>query len=120
MSRRQVCLFVGGLLLAVAITGCAAYNSGGMGMNGAAPNISQLMPNSAMHGSGAFPLTVNGSNFGANSVVYFNMNALQTAYVSTAQLTVQVPQADVASSGMVQVYVLSNGQSSNIVLFNVQ
>ncbi len=120
MLLRQVCLYVGGLLLLAAVTGCSAYNSGGMGGNGPAPNIAQLVPNAVMHGSATFPLTVNGSNFAANSVVYFNMSPLQTAYSSAAQLTAQVPAADVTASGMVQVYVLSNGQSSNIALFNVQ
>lgn len=119
MSFRLARLFVGGLLLAMAVTGCGAYGSGGM--NGSTPpNIVQLMPNAVMHGSQAFTLTVNGGNFGANSVVYFNMSPLPTAYASTAQVTAQVPAADVTASGMFQVYVLSNGQNSNIVLFNVQ
>ncbi len=120
MFLRQVCLYVGGLLLAVALAGCGAYSSApGMGM-GTAPNVAQLAPMSVMHGAATFPLTVNGSNFGPDAVVYFNTNLLPSAYASTTQVTAQVPAADVAASAMVQVYVRSNSQNSNIVLFNVQ
>ena len=90
-------------------------------MNGGpAPNVTQLMPTAVMHGSATFPMTVNGMNFGADAIVYFNGNPLQTAYGSTTQVTAQVPAADVASSGMVNVYVRTNGQNSNIALFTIQ
>ncbi len=116
---RSGCAFLGSLLLVISIAGCG-YGSGGS-MNGApAPNVAQLMPNAVMHGSGTFSMTVNGANFGANAIVYFNGNALQTAYGTTTQLTAQVPAADVAASGMVNVYVRTNGLNSNIVLFTIQ
>ncbi len=108
----------GALLLAFSIAGCG-YGSGAM--NGAAaPTITQLMPGSVMHGSPNFSMTVNGSNFAANAVVYFNGNVLQTGYSSTSQVTAQVPSADVAASAMVNVYVRSNGQNSNMVIFTIQ
>ncbi len=118
MFLRRIYAGLGALLLTLSITGCG-YGSGPM--NGApAPAVTQLMPTSVMHGSATFPMTVNGSNFGADAVVYFNGNALQTAYASTTQVSAQVPSADVAASAMVNVYVRSNGQNSNIVIFTIQ
>lgn len=117
MFFRRIYAGVGALLLAVSLAGCGY---GGGPMNGAAPNVSQLMPTSVMHGSAGFAMTVNGSNFGQDAVVYFNGNVLQTGYASTSQVSAQVPAADVAASGMANVYVRSNGQNSNIVLFTIQ
>ncbi len=117
MLSRTAKVLLLSLLLAFSIAGCG-YGSGSMG--GAAPFISQLMPSAVMHGSATFAMTVNGMNFGADAVVYFNGNLLQTAYGSTTQVTAQVPAADVATSGMVNVYVRTNGQNSNMALFTIQ
>ncbi len=118
MTLKDTCAWLGALLLALSIAGCG-YGSNPM--NGAAPpNITQLMPTSVVHGAAAFPMNVAGSNFGADAVVYFNGSPLQTAYGSTTQVTAQVPAVDVTASGMVNVYVRSNGLNSNMVLFTIQ
>lgn len=118
MFRKHIYAGAGALLLALSIAGCG-YGSGAM--NGApAPAVMQLMPTSVMHGSPTFSMTVNGTNFAADAVVYFNGNVLPTAYGSTTQVTAQVPSADVAASAMVNVYVRSNGQNSNMVIFTIQ
>ncbi len=117
MCLRYVRLVVAGLLIALAMAGCG-YSSGSM--NGPMPLINSLMPNAVVHGSATFPMTVTGSNFGADAVVYFNGNVLQTTYQSTTQVTAQVLAADVAASGMVAVYVRTNGQNSNSVGFSIQ
>lgn len=118
MFRKHIYAGAGALLLALSIAGCG-YGSGAM--NGApAPAVMQLMPTSVMHGSPTFSMTVNGTNFAADAVVYFNGNVLPTAYGSTTQVTAQVPSADVAASAMVNVYVRSNGRNSNMVIFTIQ
>ena len=120
MNRHNVTIYVwvAALLLAFGIAGCG-YGSGPMN-GGAVPNIAQLSPTSVMHGSQAFPMTITGSHFGTDAVVYFNGNPLQTAYGSTTQLAAQVPGPDVAASGMVNVYVRTSGQNSNILIFTIQ
>ncbi|HVP44188.1 MAG TPA: IPT/TIG domain-containing protein [Terriglobales bacterium] len=115
---RKVCIFLAGLFLAVGIAGCG-YGSNTM-ISGAIPNVTQLSPMAVMHGAASFGMTVSGNNFGMDSVVFFNGNALQTAYGSAVQVTAQVPAADVANSAMVNVYVRSGNQNSNIVLFTIQ
>ncbi len=118
MASKNARVGLAALLLALSIAGCGYGSSS---MNGSTPpNITQLTPTSVMHGAAAFPMTVGGGNFGADAIVYFNGNPLQTAYGSTTQVTAQVPSADVAASAMVNVYVRSNGQNSNIVLFTIQ
>ena len=108
------------LLLAIFTLGCgygSNYNGGMMG--GAAPTITQLVPNSANAGDPGFTLTVNGSGFGTMSVVYWNATAHTAMYVTAKQLTVNISAGEIASPGMVPVYVHSNGQNSNTMNFTV-
>lgn len=117
MSSRSVrWLLLAGLCLALGMVGCGY----GSNMNGLPPNIAQLMPNAAAHGSATFSMTVVGNYFGTDSVVYFNGNPLQTAYTSTTQVTAQVPAADVTTASVVQVYVRTGGQNSNMMAFTIQ
>lgn len=119
MKLRDVRFPVLGLLSALLIAGCGGYGTGPM--NGAAvPSLSQVTPGSVVHGSAAFNMTVTGANFGADSIVYFNGNALQTTYNTTSQATAQVPAAMVAAAGAVPVYVHTNGQNSNSMTFTIQ
>ena len=73
------------------------------------PTISQLSPNAATHGAGAFTMTINGTKYNTNAVVNWNSAALTTTYVSTGQLTANVPAANVASSGTAEVTVTNPG-----------
>jgi hypothetical protein len=84
-----------------------------------APSVSSLSPNGAAVGSVAFTLTVNGSNFGGDSVVQFNGNSLTTTVVSASQVTASVPANLLASAGTFPVTVTSGGSTSNSVNFTV-
>jgi hypothetical protein len=113
------------LLLALAMLGCGYgsrnYNPGMPGGT-AAPTIAQsgLVPSSAMHGGTGFTLTVNGSNFGTDAVVYWNGMPQGSMYVTANQLTAAITAADIMNAGMIPVYVRSGGQNSNTVNFAVQ
>jgi IPT/TIG domain-containing protein len=80
------------------------------------PLISSLSPMSASPKSGAFTLTVNGSNFVpavvvngvtqiAGSTVAWNTSPLPTAFVNANQLTASVPASNIASPGFASVSV---------------
>lgn len=117
MSRIHLSLL---LLLTLLLAGCgygSKYNGGG---GGATPAITNLTPNMATAGDPAFTLTVNGTAFGTDAVVYWNGTALPTSYSTGTQVTAQVSATDVANSGMVPVYVHSGGKNSNSVMFTVQ
>jgi hypothetical protein len=108
------------LLLTLIAIGCgygSNYNSGMMG--GAVPSVAQLIPNSTIAPGTSFILTVNGSGFGTDSVVYWNGAVRTTTYATGKQVTAMIPAADVANPSMAQVYVHSNGKNSNTVSFTV-
>jgi len=117
MSR--ICL---GLLviLTLSIAGCGGYGSNNMGGGAGAPSITSLSPNMTNAGDPAFALTVNGSGFGTDSVVYWNGAALPTSYGTGAMVTAQVTALDVMNAGMFPVYVRSGGKNSNTINFTVQ
>lgn len=67
-----------------------------IGCVGGVPTIVSLSPPSVAHGSGAFVLTVNGTNFQPDAVVEWNGSPRVTTYISTTQLTAQILASDVA------------------------
>jgi hypothetical protein len=113
-----------GLLLLTAVLfsmGCGYgshnnYMNGGMG----GPQILDLKPDSTKAGGQAFTLTVDGSGFGTDSVVYWNMSPQTSAYVNGNQVTAEITAADIMNVGMVQVYVRTGGRNSNAMNFDVQ
>jgi hypothetical protein len=78
---------------------------------GVVPAIAQLNPDTAKAGSGAFTLTVNGSNFGTKAVVNWNgaAQAAGTTYVSGNQLTVAIPASLTMTAETVSVTVTNPG-----------
>jgi outer membrane protein assembly factor BamB len=82
--------------------------------------IAGLNPISAYSGAQAFTLTVNGSVFGPQSVVLWNGAQLPTTFVSSLQLTAQIPANDIATAGVANVSVSdpSNG-TSNTATFSI-
>ena len=78
----------------------------------ATPTISNLAPSTATAGGLAFTLTVTGSNFIANSIVFWNGASLPTTFISSTQLTAQVAASRIAAPGGVSVLV-SNGTGAN-------
>ena len=67
--------------------------------------VTSLLPASAMAGTPAFQLTVNGSSFSNGSQVLWNGGYRATTFVSSTQLTAQIASADIANPGAVQVSV---------------
>jgi IPT/TIG domain len=109
------------LILTLLEIGCgygSNYNSTPSPMS-AVPNISGLAPNSATAGGAGFVLTVNGSNFGGDAVVYWNSTVRATTYISGSQIMANIASADVATAGVAMVYVHSGGQNSNMMNFTI-
>ena len=71
------------LLLVMLSLGCGGYGSGS-GMKPVTPSIATLAPDNVNAGSGDFALTVNGTAFANNSVVYWNGGRVSTTFVSAA------------------------------------
>jgi uncharacterized repeat protein (TIGR01451 family) len=86
------------------------------------PTITSLVPPSAIVGSGAFTLTVNGTNFINSSVVNFGGTNRATTFVSATQLTAAILAGDIGTVGSPAVTVINpgpGGGTSNSVAFNV-
>lgn len=79
-----------------------SVNLSGTGVN---PPISliSISPNSAATAGPGFSLTVNGSGFVANSMVYWNGAGMSTALVSSTQLMSAIPASAIAQAGTFQV-----------------
>ena len=84
------------------------------------PALTSLSPSSVIAGSPAFSLTVNGSGFVSGGTVQWNGSSLATAFVSSTQLTAQVPASDIAVAGSGRVTILNPGATaSNALTFTV-
>ncbi len=123
------------VLLAIFALGCGGYSSGSGSSTGAmaagTPSIaSPLVPNTATAGSAGFVLTVNGSGFVSQSVIYWNATAHTTQFMTSGQLTTTISAAEIMAAGSVPVYVSNPGGTgiysnqtapiSNTVSFTVQ
>jgi hypothetical protein len=73
------------------------------------PTISSLSVIGVQAGSPGFTLTVNGTNFTGICTVYWNGTAVATTYVSTTQLTAQIPPSLIASPGSAAITVVTPG-----------
>jgi hypothetical protein len=86
------------------------------------PTTTSLSPTTVTAGSAGFTLTVNGTNFIRNSVMYWNGSNRVTTYRSATQLTAAIPAADVLSASTAVVTVLNpapGGGASNSQTFDV-
>ena len=82
------------------------------------PTISSLNPASATAGGPGFTLYVNGTNFIPTSIVRWNGSDRPTTFVSSQQLTAQIPSSDIALPGAAAVSVFNpGGGASNSVTF---
>ncbi len=84
------------------------------GAGGNIPNVSTIAPAAATAGSGAFTLTVNGSNFTAGSTVRWNGANRSTVFVSASQLQATISAADVAVAGTASVQVFNSGTGGGL------
>ncbi|SPF34729.1 hypothetical protein SBA1_1320012 [Candidatus Sulfotelmatobacter kueseliae] len=108
-----------GLLLAITLMGAACGYSHNY-MNGTGmPTVTQLSPSSTVAGGAAFTLTVQGSGFGTDSLVYWGTTTRATTYDSASEVTADITAADIMNAGSVQVYVHSGGANSNAMTFTI-
>jgi trimeric autotransporter adhesin len=63
------------------------------------PTLTSISPVSKVANTGAFTLTVTGTNFSSASVVRWNGSNRTTTYVSPTQLTASIPATDITSAG---------------------
>jgi hypothetical protein len=87
-----------------------------------APAIGSLSPAFTSADGAAFTLTVNGTDFTANSTVNWGATALTTTYVSASKLTAAVTAAEIASAGTSPVTVVTpapGGGTSNTLTFEI-
>ena len=83
------------------------------------PAISSLAPASVPVDSVPFTLTVNGSDFGTDAIVFWNGAPLNTMFISPKQLIAQLQPTNLQFAGLVPVYVRTQGFNSNTVDFRV-
>lgn len=73
------------------------------------PTVTGMTPSTTVAGSGAFTLTVNGSNYSSNSTVRWNGSNRTTTFISGTELQASIPASDVAMVGTANVSVFNSG-----------
>jgi len=93
-----------------------------LNVNNPVPRITSISPDAVAAGTGEFTLVVSGVNFVTTSVVRFNGLSVPTTFVTSSQLTAQIPAGLTASGGILPVAVFNPppvGGISNVVNFSV-
>jgi len=91
-------------------------------VNNPAPTLSSILPSTAAVGSGAFTLTVTGSNYNASSVVRWKGSNRTTTFISSTQLQAAIPASDITATGTAAVTVFNptpGGGTSGSVTFTI-
>jgi hypothetical protein len=87
------------------------------------PSVTSLTPSSATAGASDLEVLVKGSKFVSSSVVEWNAVPLATAFLSSSQLVVLIPAANLAASGSASITVTSpapgGGTSTSPVTFTI-
>jgi len=83
------------------------------------PTVAALVPSNVPVNSAPFTMTVTGTNFGSDAIVFWNNTPQQTRFVTSSQLQVAVTDTDLMLAGLIQVFVRTGGMNSNTVDFNV-
>lgn len=78
-----------------------------------------LTPGSVPVNSVPFIMTINGSNFTTDAVVFWQGTPQSTTFITSNQLIVKVTDTDLLFTGLVPIYVRTGGQNSNTVDFDV-
>jgi hypothetical protein len=68
-------------------------------VNNPAPSISSLSPTNINAGQPGFALTVNGSGFAPQSLIYWNGSAISTIFLSGDQLQATIPSSFISTPG---------------------
>ncbi|MDE3186851.1 MAG: IPT/TIG domain-containing protein [Acidobacteriota bacterium] len=116
MKIRPVVLPALVALIPGVLTGCggSSFNGtlntgGGSGPTPPAgtPTVTALSPSSAVAGGQGFTLTVTGTNFKSGDTVEWGFTPLTSIYVSSTEMTAQVPASDIATPGGITVIVVT-------------
>ena len=83
------------------------------------PVLTSITPPAAETGSDGFTLAATGSNFASSSVVTWGGQKLATRLENSSSLFATVPTALLAGAGAIQVQVITNGQASAALPFNL-
>jgi hypothetical protein len=86
------------------------------------PILGTLLPAFTSAGNKSFALTVNGSGFTADSVVFWGKAALATQFVNANQLVTQIATSDIAAAGTIPISVQTpapGGAVSNALQFEI-
>ena len=88
--------------------------------SGTTATLSSLSPSSALAGSAAFTITINGSNFLNGATAQWNGTNMTTAFVSASQINATVTANLVAAAGTASVTVVNPSSiASNALTFTV-
>ena len=112
------------LLASLIAAGCGAGNGrrpAGATFSSAISQVSitALSPVSTPVNSVPFTLTVNGTGFGTDTIVFWNGVPQQTTVLTSKQLVAMITPADLSIVGAIPVFVRTAGQNSNTVDFLV-
>jgi hypothetical protein len=116
--------FLGLLLLFSLALGCGngsrSVNSDpSPGFGTTVPSMTALTPSSSPVNSPPFTVTIQGSDFGTDAVVFWNGVPQHTTFVSSGQLLMTVTDTDLMFTGLAHVFVRTGGLNSNTLDFNV-
>ena len=114
---------VGFVLLVLVLAGCGAgsgvHGAINVGLGVSPPFVDELVPSGTPANSVPFSMTVRGSNFTTDAVVFWNDAPQHTFFVDSTQLIVSLTEADLMLPGAIRVYVRAAGMNSNTVQFDV-
>jgi len=84
------------------------------------PQITSLSQTSVPAGSASFTLTLNGNNFTSNAGVFFDSIHIGSTFISSTQMTAQVPASMISSAGNTEIAVYVSGSGwSPVVYFDI-
>jgi len=90
------------------------------GTAGTPPTLTSLSPNTSYNNVSSVALTANGTGFVNGSVIVWNGTAMQTTFVSAAQLTTTIPGTNLTLVGTANVFVLNPDSTvSNSLPFTI-
>jgi len=80
-----------------------------------------VVPDAAVPGGPAFTLTINGTGFASGATVNWNGSPRTTTFVSSSQVTANIPASDIASAGTATVTVSNpGGPASPPAMFDIR
>jgi hypothetical protein len=109
-------------VLALALAGCGGGGGSSQPTPNPTPTLASLAPSSALAGSAAQTLTINGTNFVSSATVTYNGAAHTANFISSTQLTISLSASDQAAARTYPVVVTNpapGGGASNSISFTV-